>query len=155
MTEVRVAVGKRIAAGALFFDARGELLLVKPTYLDHWSIPGGVVEADESPRDGCAREVREELGLDLPIGRLIAVDYTSADGRSDDSLQFLFDGGTLGDAHVAAIRLPVEELAAFCFLPRADAVARLGAGKLARRMPVCLAAYDAGRTVYLHDGREP
>lgn len=155
MSEARVVARKRVATGALIVDRHGNLLAVKPTYLDRWSIPGGVVEADESPRDGCVREVREELGLDLPIGRLIAVDYTSADARGDDSLQFLFDGGVLDDAQIASIRLPPEELAAFRFAPRTEALELLGDGKLARRMPACLAAYDAGRTLYLQDGREP
>jgi ADP-ribose pyrophosphatase YjhB (NUDIX family) len=144
---------KRVAAGALVHDESGWLLLVKPTYRDYWSIPGGVIEAGESPRDGLAREVREELGIDLPIGRLIAVDYTSAAEDSDDSLQFLFDWGRLDAARVGTIRLPPAELSAFRFAAREEALALLG-GRLARRMPACLRAWDAGRTVYLHDGVE-
>ena len=35
----------RVAAGALFFDDRGRVLLVHPTYKDTWDIPGGYVEA--------------------------------------------------------------------------------------------------------------
>ena len=34
---------KRMAAGCLFFDAHGWILLVKPTYKPTWEIPGGVV----------------------------------------------------------------------------------------------------------------
>jgi 8-oxo-dGTP pyrophosphatase MutT (NUDIX family) len=145
---------KRVAAGALFFDEGGRLLVVKPTYLERWGIPGGVVEAGESPRDGCAREVLEELGLEVTPGRLVAVDYTSADARTDDSLQFLFDGGVLGPAAIASIRLPPEELTGYRFAPRVQAIALLGGGRLARRMPAALRAYDEGRTVYLQDGRE-
>ena len=145
---------KRVAAGALFFDKRGYLLVVKPTYRDRWGIPGGVVETDQSPRAGCAREVMEELGLEVALGRLIAVDYTSADDRADDSLQFLFEGGVLGVAEIASIRLPPGELSAYRFASREAALALLGGGKLARRMPAALRAYDEGRTVYLHDGLE-
>lgn len=34
-----------------------------------WDLPGGRVQFGESPLDGLAREVREELGQDVQIGR--------------------------------------------------------------------------------------
>ena len=54
----------RVAAGALFFDDAGRVLLVHPTYKDTWDIPGGYVERGESPAAACRRELQEELGLD-------------------------------------------------------------------------------------------
>jgi 8-oxo-dGTP pyrophosphatase MutT (NUDIX family) len=147
--------GKRVAAGVLYRDASGQLLLVKPTYRDHWSIPGGVIEEGESPQEGCRREVREELGVDLPIGRLLVVDYTAPDATIGDSLQFLFDGGVLGPGEIARIHLSPEELSAFLFAPRREAQQLLGSGKLARRFPAALRALDRRRTFYLHDGQPP
>jgi ADP-ribose pyrophosphatase YjhB (NUDIX family) len=40
---------KRMASGVVFFNEAGEILVVKPGYKDHWSVPGGVIEKDESP----------------------------------------------------------------------------------------------------------
>lgn len=57
---------KRMAAGALFRDVAGRVLLVEPTYKENWEVPGGAVEQDESPTAACRREVLEELGLDRP-----------------------------------------------------------------------------------------
>jgi 8-oxo-dGTP diphosphatase len=53
---------KRIAASVLFTGSDGRILLVEPTYKDYWEVPGGAVEAGESPRAAAVREVGEELG---------------------------------------------------------------------------------------------
>ena len=59
--------------GCLLFDAAGRLLIVNPTYKDGWEIPGGVVEANESPLNGCVREIREELGIEWRPRGLLCV----------------------------------------------------------------------------------
>jgi hypothetical protein len=40
---------KRMGAGLLITDDVGRVLLVEPTYKSEWEIPGGAVEANESP----------------------------------------------------------------------------------------------------------
>ena len=73
----------RVAAGALIFDEQGRILLVKPGYKDGWEIPGGYVEPGESPRDACIREIQEELGLSIPIGGHLVVDWAPAENEGD------------------------------------------------------------------------
>ncbi len=53
----------------------GRLVLQEPSYKPNWEIPGGAVEADESPWATASRELVEELGLDRPLGRLLVVGY--------------------------------------------------------------------------------
>jgi NUDIX domain len=60
---------KRMAATAFFRDDQGRVLLVNPVYKEPWDLPGGAVEAEESPHAACRREVAEELGLDRPGSR--------------------------------------------------------------------------------------
>ncbi len=94
---------KRMGAGCLFFDAAGQVMLVRPTYKLSWEIPGGVVERNESPKQCCKREVQEEIGLRREIGDLLVVDYNSEMGERSESLMFIFDGGTLTSAEIEAI----------------------------------------------------
>lgn len=88
------AATPRVAAGVLFRDAAGRILLVKPTYKAGWDIPGGYVEPGESPKQAAVREVREELGIERPIGRLLAIDWAPHPDEGD-KLLFVFDGGEL------------------------------------------------------------
>ncbi|MCP4424657.1 MAG: NUDIX hydrolase, partial [Chloroflexi bacterium] len=107
---------KRMSAGALFFDEAGRLLLVEPTYKPNWEIPGGAVELNESPLEACAREVKEELGLERPFHRLLCVDYLRESGDKTEALIFIFLGGVLTESEIKFIRLPAAELRSFSFL---------------------------------------
>ncbi|MGA5823682.1 NUDIX domain-containing protein [Kitasatospora sp. NPDC094028] len=40
-----------------------------------WEMLGGGVEWDESPKAGAVREVKEELGLSVVVGRLLGMDW--------------------------------------------------------------------------------
>lgn len=106
--DFRVAT-PRIAAGVLFRDAAGRVLLVKPTYKDGWDIPGGYVEPGESPKQAAAREVKEELGLNPSIGRLLVVDWAPHPDEGD-KLLFIFDGGSLLDLDDGALIIQRAEI---------------------------------------------
>ncbi|MFD7992353.1 NUDIX domain-containing protein [Streptomyces mexicanus] len=132
----------RVLAGAamLFRDTEGRVLLVEPNYREGWALPGGTVESDdgESPRQGARRETLEEIGLDREPGRLLAVDWVPGTGRPP-LVAYLYDGGTLTEKDLKAIRLQEEELLSWRLVPREDLPAHLP-GALGRRV---LAALDA------------
>jgi 8-oxo-dGTP pyrophosphatase MutT (NUDIX family) len=83
----------RAAAGALFFDEDGRVLVVHAAYKDEWELPGGSLELDESPLAACEREVKEELGFSPSISRVLCVDWVPPAPPWDGGLMFLFDGG--------------------------------------------------------------
>jgi 8-oxo-dGTP diphosphatase len=84
------------SAGALVWDRKGRLLILKPTYKSGWTMPGGVVEADgETPWQACLRETREECGLELRHGRLVCVDFLRPRPGRPGGMRFLFGCGAL------------------------------------------------------------
>lgn len=47
-----------------------------------WEFPGGKVEDDESPYQALAREIREELGLDIAVGRRLGIGTATISTRN-------------------------------------------------------------------------
>jgi 8-oxo-dGTP diphosphatase len=142
---------KRMAAGALFRDDQGRVLLVDPVYKDTWDLPGGSVEAEESPQAACRREVAEELGLDRPPGRVLAVDWVPSRGARPEGLILVYDGGTLSPGEIGAITVPADELAGFALVPPAEVAARVSE-LVGRRIAACVAAADQGTVLSLEAG---
>lgn len=87
------------SAGVLFFDDLNHerVLVVKPAGRKWWEIPGGVNEArrGESPLATARREVAEELGLDVTVGRLLATDSIPEGDDHAPMLAFVYYGGVL------------------------------------------------------------
>ncbi|MGH3837923.1 MAG: NUDIX domain-containing protein [Pseudonocardiaceae bacterium] len=138
---------KRVAADVLLSDTVGRVLLVNPTYKDYWDLPGGMAEFNEPPRIAAERELREELGLTITVGRVLVVDWDGPHGPWDDQLVFVFDAGPLTTAQAAGLRTTDDELAGFEFVPPADALRRLR-GDMADRLSRALRAQGAGTTDY-------
>ena len=47
------------------FNNAGKFLIMADAYSDYWDLPGGHVEAGETPEDSLIREVREETSLEI------------------------------------------------------------------------------------------
>jgi 8-oxo-dGTP diphosphatase len=143
---------KRMAAGALLLDGDDRVLLVEPTYKDHWEVPGGVVEAGESPYQAVCRELKEELGLPLPVGGLLVVDWVPPKEGRTEGLMLVYDGGLVPPDVAAEIRVPADELRGWAFCSLQEAGERLSP-LLARRITTCLEARAKGTVAYLEDGK--
>ncbi|MFF3462552.1 NUDIX domain-containing protein [Streptomyces sp. NPDC001984] len=145
----------RVLAGAaaLFRDAEGRVLLVEPNYRDGWALPGGTIESDdgETPRQGARRETAEEIGLDVELGRLLAVDWVHGTGRPP-LVAYLYDGGVLSAGDLRSIRLQEEELLSWRLVPREEITDHLP-GALGRRVLTALDVLAEGSgTAELENG---
>lgn len=141
----------RVAAGALFLDPSGRVLLVHPTYKNTWDIPGGYVEQGESPAAACRREVHEEIGLDRQPRRLLAVDWAPHE-HEGDKLLFIFDCGDLADDE-HRIQLDDDELDRWQWVAL-DQVTYFLSPRLARRIRSAVKITGSG-TGYLEHGDIP
>lgn len=101
---------KRVIVQGLVRDGAGRVLLCELTYKRDWDLVGGVAEPAESPVDSLVREVDEELGVDLPVGDLLAVDWLPPYRQWRDALLLVFDLGVHPDLAGRAV-LQRSELA--------------------------------------------
>ena len=101
--EAKVRVG---ACAIIFDETREKILLTRRADNGLWCLPGGGMDPGESISETCAREVWEEIGLHVHVGRLIGV-YTTPhritvypDGNRAQYVSFNFEaeayGGELG-----------------------------------------------------------
>ena len=142
---------KRLIAHVLMRDDKGRVLLCETQFKADWELPGGIVEPSESPRIGAMREVREELGVDLDIGRLLIVDWMPPYLGWDDAIEMIFDGGTVQEADLAAWSLQAAEIRSvrLCTL---DDARRLITPLAHRRLTIAL-DLTPDQTAYLENGR--
>jgi 8-oxo-dGTP pyrophosphatase MutT (NUDIX family) len=63
---------KQAVYAIVFRQDQKEILLVQRRDLPVWVLPGGGLDADETPEEGTIREVEEETGLQVAIVRKIA-----------------------------------------------------------------------------------
>jgi ADP-ribose pyrophosphatase YjhB (NUDIX family) len=143
---------KRAAGGALIRDGQGRILFVDPSYKPYLDIPGGVANANESPLAACRREIQEEIGINIEVGRLLVVDWVPEHGAWRDGLLFVFDGGVVSDEEIAAIKLCDEEHSSFSFLAIEDALPHLRPS-MGRRMLRALDSLELGFPLYTEFGR--
>ena len=142
---------KRAISQMLVRDEADRVLLCQLTYKQDWDLPGGVVEVGESPHLAVTREVEEELGLELPTGRLLLTDWLPAWSGWDDALCLVFDGGRHASAITERIVKQPREIrhAEFCTL---DEIGERCADFTARRIAAALESAASGGSAYTESG---
>lgn len=128
----------------LFFDKNWRILLLEPTYKDNWEIPGGIIEENESPKEACEREIKEELWLDIQVWKLLCLEYQR---EEDDSYMFIFNGGVLSENDINNIEIQESEIKNFYFLNLEEMSDKV-LPKMLRRIKKWLEASRNNATIY-------
>lgn len=99
----RRARGPILTTAAVIVDQYSRVLLEQRRDNALWGLPGGAVEWGESVTQALLREVREETGLDIRIGRLLGI-------YSDPGIGQLIHFPDGGSSHVVAVTFVCEPL---------------------------------------------
>jgi ADP-ribose pyrophosphatase YjhB (NUDIX family) len=117
-TRVRLTV----SAVARREGGNGEILLIQRADNAHWGLPGGHVEPGESVAQAAAREVLEETGCAIEVGRLIGVysdperqTVESSSGERSQFVNLCFEARVIGE--IGPATTPEETLDAGFFPP--------------------------------------
>lgn len=102
---------KQILVAAAVVLRAGRVLLTQRKSGTHlagaWELPGGKVEPDEDPRDAVARELREELGVEITVGDILDVTFHR---YPEKSVLLLFYEATLAEGSPEPRALDVADL---------------------------------------------
>jgi RimJ/RimL family protein N-acetyltransferase/ADP-ribose pyrophosphatase YjhB (NUDIX family) len=142
---------KRVIAQGLIRNSDNEILLCELTYKREWDLPGGVVDPHESPAQAVAREIAEEMQVEVSPRSLVAVNWLPAWRGWDDATLFVFDLGVDDDV-IARAHLEPRELRSlhWCTLDRVERRAAPYVTRMLRRL-----AHQTEGTAYLEDGADP
>ncbi|MGW5851262.1 NUDIX domain-containing protein [Streptomyces sp. NPDC055254] len=140
-----------VAATAIVLDGDGRVLVLTTSYKADLELPGGTVEDTETPEEGLARELKEELDLTVPVGRLLAVDSRPPGSLGRSLVAHVHLVGPLSPAEAAALSFVDGEITAARWLLPREAYTALPA-RVAPRLRAGLAALHAGSIAHLVDG---
>ncbi|MGZ5392010.1 MAG: (deoxy)nucleoside triphosphate pyrophosphohydrolase [Mycobacterium sp.] len=107
MPSQTVVAGALIAGNALLVAQRAR----PPALAGLWELPGGKVAADETDEAALARELKEELGVDVTVGPRLGVDVALNPTTALRAYRVTQTGGTLHPNDHRALRwITVNEL---------------------------------------------
>jgi ADP-ribose pyrophosphatase YjhB (NUDIX family) len=119
------------------FNAAGQVLLVqrgRPPRAGQWGLPGGLLDLGERLTAAAAREVREETGIEIAVGELVAAYeplVRDAEGRIEYHYVVLdyWASYVAGDPHAAddaaaVVWVALTELGEYAVSRETDAVIR-------------------------------
>ncbi|WP_153505112.1 NUDIX domain-containing protein [Cumulibacter manganitolerans] len=141
---------KRLISHVVMTDPDGRVLLCQTTFKKDWELPGGIVEDGESPVLAARREVKEEIGIDIQTGRLLALDWLPPYLGWSDAIEVLYDGGEHDSGLLDRLVYDPREIRRADWFT-VDELAGVVSPLNARRLPLLL-PHKPARTLHLEAG---
>ncbi|MCQ1995166.1 NUDIX domain-containing protein [Arthrobacter sp. zg-Y1171] len=138
---------RSITVRVLIRTSDGRVLMLRNG--NAWELPGGVVKGGEDPRSAARRIARATLDPEFNVGRVLVLDYVQGTQGQADSIDFLFDGGTLSTSVTSFTGAGGEWEAGF--IPLADCGSGLDEGH-GGEWGAALEALELGTMVELVNG---
>lgn len=132
-----------VSVMGIMFRDDGRVLAIQRDDDLTWVPPGGVLELDESPQDGVAREVLEETGLHVQAERLTGVYKNMQLGVVNLVFRCTLLGG---QPH------PTDEARQVAWLSMDEAKRDMPEARLVRVTDALITNDDGGPPVRIHDG---
>lgn len=127
---------RTLVVAALCEDEAGRVLLTRrrddQPMGGLWELPGGKLEAGESPEAALARELAEELGIRAEVGRIVEV--VSHAYEAFDLLMLVYACRLQGTPHAVEVAelawVPIADLPSYDLLPADRPLARMLASRV-------------------------
>ena len=106
-------IGPALTVDAVITFPGDKVALVKrgnPPFQGMWALPGGFVERGETVADACRREIMEECGIEIELGRILGVYSDPARDPRGHTVSVIFlasvkSGNLIGGDDAAEARL--------------------------------------------------
>lgn len=146
-----LSLDKRFGSAGVWCETPdGRLIIVKSPYKRYWAIPGGVIDAGETPKQAAIRETKEEVGITLDPDTL---EFRIVTSRVIDGLgynyQFTF-WASVTQEQIDAMVLQPEEITESALVSPGDITS--SQEQLGRLLSASIYAWANGVTGYSEEG---
>ena len=116
---LRTRVARPASAGMIVHNRQGEALVVKASYKNYWSFPGGWIETGQTPLQTAIRELEEEVGIKVERESTRFLFTINRISDVMQSYQFIFES-TPPINSSTPVTLQPEEIEAYKFVSKED-----------------------------------
>ena len=115
---------KRVSSAALILENSAEqILVVKANYKPYWTLPGGIIDPDETPKEAAVRETFEEVGLKVASKDVSFVAVIDRKSDVAQTYQFVFKA-VLPPGAVHDIILQAAEIDEFALVTKTQVLSK-------------------------------
>ena len=115
---------KRFSSSVMLLETMDDrLLVVRSSYKAYWSLPGGIIDPSETPRETAIRETKEEVSVVVDADSVSFVAVVDRKSEVAETYQFIFKA-PITDQMIEAITLQASEIDEYDFVTKEQVLAK-------------------------------